>query len=441
MSSTLVTVMGFIVTITFIFLVLREKVSVHFAFVVLPVTAALILGHGFSDLKGWVLAGLRGNAGSVGMIVFCVIFFATMNRVGAFDEIVNFIVRKFNRSVMMVALAGWLVATVSTFDGAAPSTILVTVTAMLPIYKKMKMRPIFLGFQIAAVVSSMGLFPWSGNNLAIAAALSTDASEVFGKYGLIPAMIAGYIVGFIMMLFLAKVEERRIAAGKNDYLAESNVMGQTQNVEITERQRKARPLNILLMIALVVCFFTGWVQPALISMICCSLAFILNYPNAKEQQKAFRAAAPVALSTAAIFLTAGPYTQIMNKTGMMSGMVNAILSVLPTSWGGIMHIIIGYIAFPLSYIVGAQPFFYGVTPVVSGVAATAGGITALQAHSAFMAGVGPELLCCPTAPAMYLMLDMLDDMKLKDHTKYSFIWLWIIGIVMVTTVLSLGYLL
>ena len=428
MSNILLTVMGFAVIILFMFLVIREVVNVQFAFILLPITAALICGFSLTQIRDWILAGLQANAYMVGLIVFIIPFFLVMNHAGVFDGIIDFVTRKFSRSTVLICVAGWVVATLSSLDGVAASTVLVTASTMLPIYKKARIRPIVLGFEMACVMASMGAFPWSGNNLAISAALGTSTHDVFLL--IFPAIIVGYITGFLLTLALAAREERRIKNGLNDYLLVETDGIRRANAEYTPRQLKMRPLNLTLVAVLLICFFTGLVDSVVICMICCSIAFLLNYPNAAEQQKALRSFAPMALVVAGLFMGAGCYTQIMQGTGMMDAVVDTLLNLVPSCLADIMYLILSFISIPLAFFMGSEPVVYGIMPVVANISASSGGITMLQAHAAYISAYSGEILCCATAPSMYLMLDMLGGIKLKDFGKFSLGWLWGIGCLM-----------
>ncbi len=432
------TIMGFLCTIVFIVLVYKEIVNVQWAFMLIPVVGALLLGYGFPDIAGWVVAGAQGNAKMTVLAVFAVMLFATMNDVGVFDDIVDFIVKKFSGSTVMVFIAGFLVATISSLDGAAPSTVLVTVAAMLPVFKKSKIRPICLGFVMTVVIGACCLFPWSGMNLSYGAALGTSSYDafVFTKW----CALFGYAVAAGLTVIVALREKKRIDAGLNDYLLEEATAGTSAKAKYTNRQIKMRPVNLLIVAAYIVIGFTSLIDPALNSMICCALAFVVNYKNAREQQAALRRAAPMALVVGGLFMVSGGYTKILQGTGMMDGMVNAMLSILPSSLSGNLHVILAFIAVPFVFLFGSTPFIYGIIPVVGGVVmGVAPEITNTMIHAAMASGTAPYLLCCASAPAMYLMLDQLGGIKLSDYAKFTLPWAWIQGMAMAAFGLLLGF--
>lgn len=257
-------------------------------------------------------------------------------------------------------------------------------------------------------------------------------------------MAVGYGFSLFSTLCVAAREKKRIAAGLNDYLTKENDDSNTATAETSIVSKynghhlKMRPINLCLMLILLICFFTGWVDSTIVAMVCTALAFVINYPNSNCQHKAFRACAPMALMIGGLFLAAGPYTQIMNGTGMMHNMVNTALKIVPNFAVGSLHIILALLSVPIVFIMGSYPFIYGVSPIVAGMVSESAGITAVQVHSTLISGMGPYLLCCIDAPAMYLLLDLLGGISLKDYAKFTLPWMWAQGIVMLASGLMFG---
>lgn len=440
MNEAFITIVGFIVLGLFIYSAFSEKINVQFAFIIFPVVGAVVLGFGFDELKEWMIKGIENNASIIGFVVFTCSFFQLMNDVGAFDGIVDFIIERSGSNIMAICLSGWLIAIISSIDGAAPSTVLVTTSAMMPVYKKVKIRPIYLGLQMALAVSFMGLLPFSGKSNSFAAALGSDPSEVFSHGGLSIALIVGLVFSTILVIIYGQNEVRRISEGKNDYLMESAVnTTSSKSVTITSRHQKMRIPNLLLIITLLFFLITGIISSLVISAICCSLAFILNYVNSFEQQQEWRNCASTVLTVIGLFIAAGPFIQIMNGTGMMSGIVNFILVIIPTSFASRLHVIASFFYTPIDCFFSSSVPIYGLSPVIFTTANTAACISSTQAHAIFMCGDSPALLCSISGPAVYLMLEMLGGVKLRDFAQYALPPLWSVSIVMIIAMIILGY--
>jgi len=113
------------------------------------------------------------------------------------------------------------------------------------------------------------------------------------------------------------------------------------------------------------------------------LALIANFRTVREQGAAIRSYGGPAINMVMTIITIGVLIGVMNGTGMIEGMTNAILSILPESLG--RHLC--FIVIPC---------------------ALAAGITLI-------------------GPSPYLALG-LADVTMGDHLKYSFKWIWLLAI-------------
>ena len=113
------------------------------------------------------------------------------------------------------------------------------------------------------------------------------------------------------------------------------------------------------------------------------LALIANFRTVREPGAAIRSYGGPAINMVMTIITIGVLIGVMNGTGMIEGMTNAILSILPESLGRHLCSI--------------------VIPC-----ALAAGITLI-------------------GPSPYLALG-LADVTMGDHLKYSFKWIWLLAI-------------
>lgn len=58
-----------------------------------------------------------------------------MNDVGMFDPLMNFLAKKAGNNIVLVTIATGIIATIAHLDGTTAGTCLITVPAMLPLYK------------------------------------------------------------------------------------------------------------------------------------------------------------------------------------------------------------------------------------------------------------------------------------------------------------------
>ena len=158
------------------------------------------------------------------------------------------------------------------------------------------------------------------------------------------------------------------------------------------------------------------------------LTVFINYPNAKQQVGIVRKAAPMAMFVAIIFLIAGGYSNVMSDTGMMDAMVGTLLSVVPSSLTRYLHVILGIIAMPLNFVLGADTFYFGLMPLAGNIAGSYG-ISMISFCVTLMIGKGLGMLCSPTTPNLYLLTDMC-HVSTKEYFKFTFFRLWAFGLIL-----------
>ena len=438
MSTTLLAILAIVTILIIMVLIFKEICPPFVAFLMASVVVALVLGYKNPQLQTWFVDGAKGQAKTIALVIFCISFFFIQNEVGAFDGIVNFIIKKIGGKPLLIMIAGWLVATLSTLDGQSASTILVTVPAMLPIYKKAKIRPIFLCFQIASVMGCMGIVPWSQVNLLNATQVGVDGYATFASHGLIWVLFLGWAIAFGLMLLYGTFEVKRINAGKNDYLVGDTDAGPGARTDaVTERQKKMRPFNFLLIIALIVCLFTGWVADVVASAVALVLVLLINY-DGKTMRKAFSKCAPMCLGSISIILAVGIWMQVFRGTNMMSSLVSSLLAMLPESLVKYAHIIFALIKTPVDFFL-CNTMAMSLVPVVGEMVVTAGACSMETAHALMTCTAACGMVCCASDAYQFVLLDMAGGVSLKDHAKYALPRMTLQGIIQTLIMVVLGF--
>ncbi len=428
------TILGFLIIIILMILIMKSKAVAPVIFATVPVVAALILGYGLKDITGWFQAGFQATANNAALAIFGILYFAMMNDIGMFDDIVNFITKKFANSVLLVFIACWLVAVISTLDGASPSTILVTAPTMVPIFKKMKIRLVNCAFIITMVVGVFQYLPYTGMMMAVSSAMGVDVGNLWVQ--MIPAFVAGLVLTLVLTVILAKLEEKRIKSGKNDNLVTGSEADEIKTAQYSEWHLKTRKFNILLTIILLVLLLTNTVRAQVAFGVMFPIALVLNYPNSKGQAGVIKKHANMAMFVAVTFLMSGVYAQIMSGTGMMDGMVQFLINLLPESLGSHISIIFGILALPLGFVLGPDAFYFGIMPAVGGVAVRYG--VSVEAFCAtILIGKGIGMLFSPTTPNLYLLTDMTKT-DVKDYFKFTAVPLFVLSLVVLAIACVLG---
>lgn len=438
MSTTFLAALAIIAILVAMVLIFKEICPPFMAFLIIAVSTALILGYGNNDLKTWFVDGAKAQAKTIALVIFCISFFFLENEVGAFDDIVDFIIKKLGGKPLYIMIAGWLVATLSTLDGQSASTILVTVPAMLPLYKRAKIRPLFLCFQVASIMGVMGFVPWSQVNLLNASQLGVDGYATFTQNGLIWVLLIGWVIAFALMLVYGSFEVKRIEAGKNDFLLSDEDAGPGARLDqVTDRQKKLRPFNFCLIIALIVCLFTGWVADVVASAVAVVLILFANY-SGKGMRKAFSKCAPMCFGSITIILAVGIWMQVLRGSGMMAALVEMLLGMLPASLVRYTHIIFALIKTPVDFFL-CNTMAMSLVAVVGDMVTTAGVCSMETAHAFVTVTASCGMVCCASAAYQFVLLDMAGGVSLKDHAKYALPRMTLQAVIQTLILVVLGY--
>ena len=306
----MVAVVGFAMIICIVALLLKGKMSPIVVLTVIPAVAALILGHGPVEIADFIKEGVKTTTNNGILFIFSVIYFGVMSDTGMFDVIVNFLVKKAGNNVIAVTVATAIIATIAHLDGTTATTVLITIPALYPVYKAMKIDTKILLCLTGACMGVMNLLPWGGPVARAATVLSMDANDLW--HILIPIQIVGLIFNIVVAVLLGMLAIKQGAgAGKGEKVEQDQ---KTKDEEIALRRPKLLIFNLALTIALIAVLSAGLVTSYVAFMIALSLALAVNYPNLKTQDKLVKKHAPAALIISATLFSAGAMVGIFHGT-------------------------------------------------------------------------------------------------------------------------------
>lgn len=415
---------GFIMIALIVLLLLKGKMSPIVVLTLIPTAAALLLGYGPVEVAGFIKEGIGTTTSNGILFIFSVIYFGIMSDTGMFDVIVNFLVKKAGNNVIAVTVATAVIATIAHLDGTTATTVLITIPALYPVYKAMKIDAKILLCLTGACMGVMNLLPWGGPVARAATVLAMDANELW--HILIPIQIVGLIVNISLAVLLGMLAVKQ---GAGTGKGEKVVMDQKQkDEEETLRRPKLLIFNLLLTILLIGVLSVGLVTSYVAFLIALCLALAVNYPSLKTQDKLIKKHAPSALIISATLFSAGAMVGIFDSTGMLTEMANAIMGIIPGFLGQFIHIIFGILALPLGLCIGTDAYFYGIMPLVMQVGKTYG-VASLNTALTMIIGKNLALMVSPLVPATYLAIG-LTDTELNDHMKFSIPPYWAVSILM-----------
>ena len=432
MSETMLGIVGFLTIGMVIFLLLRNIAIPSLAFITASTITSVILvltgTFKLNEVGEFIKLGVGGTSPTACLFLFSVLFFGIMTDAGMFDRIINALVKKVGDNVVGVAVMTCIIAIICHLDGSGASTFLITIPAMLPIYKKLNMRPTTLMLICVTAMGVMNLMPWGGPTMRAASVVGIDANVLWSK--LMPMQGVGLVVALLTAVIWGKIEVRR-GAGAHAKLSTNIGNGYSEDLdqEFNKEDKNnefARPknflVNIILTLVLIISLVFLPVPTYLIFMVGCSLAIFINYPNVKLQSKIIKRHSEAAIMMSSTLFSAGVFLGILEESGLMEHMANILASILPEVLGPYLPILIGVLSVPLTLLFCTDAYFYGLLPVLISLG-NAFGVDPVQTAISMVVCRNCATFISPVVPATFLGTG-LAGVEIKDHIKSSFLWIW-----------------
>lgn len=440
MSDTILALLGFATVITVIVLLLRNVTVPALAFVsVSTITAAILVATGaftLDEMAGFIKEGVKGVHGTAILFIFSVLFFGVMTDAGMFDKIIGALMKKVGNNVVGVALMTCLIAIIGHLDGGGASTFLITIPAMLPVYKRLHMRRETLLLICVTSMGVMNLLPWGGPTMRAASVLGVESNDLWSQ--ILPMQIVGLVLAVGTAIFWGLQEKKRIAK-LGDAAVED--VGKYDDSDSEEKNNElARPknfiFNVILTLAVIIVLVMDIFPSYYVFMVGCALGILVNYRGKKLQNSIIKSHASAGLSMASTILCAGVFLGVLSKSGIMEKMAIMMASVIPASLGRFLPVIIGVLSVPLALLFDTDSYFYGLLPVLISVG-NQFGVNPAHIAIAMVVCRNCATFISPVAPATYLGIG-LAGVEIKDHIKYCFGWQWGVSIVCLIAGLILG---
>ncbi|MER6925502.1 citrate:proton symporter, partial [Streptomyces spiralis] len=203
----MLTILGFAMIATFLVLIMVKKMSPIAALVLIPALFCVFVGKG-AELGDYVVDGVTGLAPTAAMLMFAIVYFGVMIDVGLFDPVVRGILRFCKADPLRIVVGTALLAAIVSLDGDGSTTFMITVSAMYPLYKRLKMSLVVMTGVAAMANGVMNTLPWGGPTARAATALKLDASDIFVP--MIPALAVGLLGVLALAYVLGRRERRRL---------------------------------------------------------------------------------------------------------------------------------------------------------------------------------------------------------------------------------------
>ncbi|MFD8466340.1 CitMHS family transporter [Streptomyces cyaneofuscatus] len=455
----MLTILGFAMIATFLVLIMTKKMSPIAALVLIPALFCVAVGQG-AKLGDYVIDGVGNLAPTAAMLMFAIVYFGVMIDVGLFDPIVRGILRFCKADPMRIVVGTAVLAAIVSLDGDGSTTFMITVSAMYPLYKRLKMSLVVMTGVAATANGVMNTLPWGGPTARAATALKLDASEIFVP--MIPALAVGLLAVFLLSYVLGLRERKRLGmltldealvrepeqetvlagaggpgedrlrkgsggAGSTDLTRDGDDDEDGEDEEefkgLDPNRSTLRPklywFNAGLTIALLTAMIMELMPIPVLFLLGAALALTVNFPHMPDQRARIAAHADNVLNVSGMVFAAAVFTGVLTGTGMVENMADWVVGAVPDAMGPHMAIVTGLLSLPLTYFMSNDGFYFGVVPVLA-EAGAAHGVSPLEIARASLAGQALHM-SSPLVPAVYVLVGMA-KVEFGDHTRFTVKW-------------------
>ncbi|MHB9850030.1 CitMHS family transporter [Streptomyces krungchingensis] len=456
----MLTILGFTMIATFLVLIMLKKMSPIAALVLIPALFCVFVGKG-ADLGDYVIDGVTDLAPTAAMLMFAIVYFGVMIDVGLFDPIVRGILRFCKADPLRIVVGTAVLAAIVSLDGDGSTTFMITVSAMYPLYKRLKMSLVVMTGVAAMANGVMNTLPWGGPTARAATALKVDASDIFVP--MIPALAVGLLGVLALAYVLGRRERKRlgvltlgevlepqetetvlVAAGGGDAGrsvrtggagsgtdADTDPSGEDDAFKGLDPERATlRPrlywFNALLTVTLLTAMIMEWLPIPVLFLLGAALALTVNFPHMPDQKARLGAHAENVLNVSGMVFAAAVFTGVLQGTGMVDHMAGWLVDNIPDGMGPHMAFVTGVLSIPLTYFMSNDGFYFGILPVLA-EAGHAHGVSSLEIARASIVGQ-PLHMSSPLVPAVYVLVGMA-KVEFGDHTRFVVKWAALISLV------------
>ncbi|MCM3673666.1 MULTISPECIES: CitMHS family transporter [Peribacillus] len=431
----MLSILGFSMIAVFMYLIMSKRLSALVAIMLVPIVFGVIGGF-FTELGPMMQDGVEGIASTAIMILFAILYFGIMIDSGLFDPLISKILKIVKGDPLKIVLGTAILSMTVALDGDGTTTYIITVSALLPLYKRLGMNKIILATVAMLSMGVMNMTPWGGASAMAMASLNLDASELF--LPMIPVMGFGLIWVLVVAFILGKGERKRLGVVEiqHDHTKEMNSEANSELAATTVSRDYRRPklvwFNFILTIVLMASLIIDFMSLTILFMIAFAVALLVNYPDLKDQQDRIAIHSKNALAVVSIVIAAGIFTGIMSGTKMIDAMAITLVSLIPESLGPFLPVIVAYASAPFTFFMSNNAFYFGVLPIIA-QAADAYGISAAEIGRASLIGQ-PIHVLSPLVAAAHLLIGLVGT-DFGDLQRFAV--KWALGTVTVMTIAAI----
>ncbi|WP_444643808.1 CitMHS family transporter [Caproiciproducens sp. R1] len=455
----MLTVLAWLMIIIFMIMIMKKKMHPFTAIVLIPLvftfvgtftglyneiaakTYEMAIGEvTYMDqlklLGTWVQQGLTKTSTTIFMMFFAILFFSLMLDTGLFDPISKTVIKIAKGDPLKVIVGTGVITAIVSLSGDGTTTTLICCSALVPIYKRLNLKCLYLGVILVLMNTILNILPWSSPTARVMSVLDgINPQEML--YALAPGMAVAIVYMMFVCYYLGLKERKRLGIQK---LTDADVEELTSSSS-EEKDEIKRPkmmlFNALLTLLVLVLLIAGVFQPVFIFLVGSVIALVVNYPSIEQQKARLHDNAPEMVLTVIVVMGAGVFAGLFTGSGMADALAASLIKVIPSSFGPHWAFISAFVSIPGGFFLSNDAFFYGVVPVLAR-AGVQYGFNNFQMGVASLMGQAFHLLS-PFTPWIYLLLGMT-ELEIGDWQKEGAKWAIGIFISFIVLTVLTGYL-
>jgi CitMHS family citrate-Mg2+:H+ or citrate-Ca2+:H+ symporter len=427
-------ILGFVTIGVFLAFVTLTRIPVIVALVLVPLATAVAGGLG-GQVGAFAVDGLRTVAPVAALIMFAVLYFGLMLDVGLFTPLIERLLGFVQGDPVRLCLATAALAMLVALDGDGTTTFLISITALLPVHRRLGMTPLVLPAIVALAAGVMNLLPWGGPTARAMSVLRAGVDQVF--IPVLPAMGMGIVWVFFVAWRLGRLERRRLATeppSVPETLPPAVVTPPPASPQLFYFNAALTALVIVLLLqGLVPSVGLPELPAPLIFMAAFAIALPVNRRTATAQRDQMASHAASAVLVVSMILAAGVFTGILTGSGMIKAMATVLASNIPSAATPWLSQIVALTSMPLSLVFTPDAFYFGVLPVFADVTSALGQDPVTIGRAAILGQMTTGFPLSPLTASTFILIG-LSGVSLREHQRYVF--KWALGTTIVMTIVA-----
>lgn len=417
-----------------VFFLIKEKASLPPVFILIPVLGALACGFSISEICGFISEGIASVTDTALLFLFSILYFSILGETGIFNVLAHFFLKYMKNNIYLFLLLTFGMAVLIQMDGSGAMTMLIIIPMMLPMYDAMNIRRAALVCACAVGTGVANMLPWCSAMLRISAGTGLEAQEIWKT--VLPVQIVSFFIG-ILVIFLVGVGERKHGAGisNEDFLQLKEKNARSEELKVS---RELVLFDVCLTIMLVVAMLSGKVTSTTGFMVGLGILLITNYPSMKKQDEVIKRFSATAYPLTLTIFSIGVMLGIMKGMGAIDAIAQSLMYFLPDGWGAQAVFLYGLLGVPLSMVLGSDCCYSLIAPLLGTLSQHYGG-GMMNASVAVILSSSMAASISFTGPVPYMTVG-LAGISMNENVRFSFRYLWLMGIMMVIVARLMGIL-